>query len=142
MLEPIPAHYTGSIGRLKAVMGTTFSFAEERPNAVRLILQTYFSSAHCGPKFNRTKLMRRRFQIVETVMQEGLDQGELAGGDAQSLALVFLGVVDMHVMAKTDHPNTHLTQELAEGLVDLFFYGACYKKQPPTALVSPYTGMH
>jgi hypothetical protein len=72
-------------------------------------------------------------------MQEGLDNREISGGDAQSLGLVFLGIMDMHVMAKTNRPETRLTRELAEGLVDLFLGGAHYQEPPAANLVSPYT---
>jgi len=71
-------------------------------------------------------------------MRDGLERKELSGGDAQSLALVFMGIMDMHVMAKSNRPETRLTRELAEGLVDLFLAGAAYRAQPSTALVTPF----
>jgi hypothetical protein len=46
--------------------------------------------------------------------------------------------MDMHVMAKTNRPETRLTPELADGLVDLLISGASYKETPATNLVSPY----
>ncbi len=41
-------------------------------------------------------------------------------------------------MAKSYLPDTHLSPELAEGLVDLFYYGACYKEHPTSILESPF----
>jgi hypothetical protein len=72
-------------------------------------------------------------------MEEGLETKEISGGDAQSLALVFMGIMDMHVMAKTNRPETRLTDELADGLVDLFFSGANYSDTPVASLISPYS---
>jgi AcrR family transcriptional regulator len=134
----IPKHYAETVGRLKAVMRIAFVTAESNPRTVRLILQMYFSPPQGGPEIDKDKFRRIRFHTVEAILQEGLDRGELAGGDARSLTLVFIGIMDAHVMAKSQMPGIHLTPELAEGLVDLFFYGTCYKEHPQTSLVSPF----
>lgn len=125
--------------RLKSIIRTAFQLAEDNPEAVRLILQVFFSPPQQGPSLDRQALARKRFKHIEDIMQEGIENNEVSGGDAQSLGLVFLGIMDMHVMAKTNRPETRLTDELADGLVDLFFSGAKYTDQPDTALVSPYS---
>lgn len=124
--------------RLKAVISRAFLLAENNPEAIRLILQVLFSAPLQGPLMDRNLLLHQRFRLLELIMADGLANGELSGGDAQSLALVFLGIMDMHVMAKSNRPQTRLTRELAEGLVELFFSGAAYKENPPVSLVSPY----
>lgn len=134
----IPKHYAETVGRLKAIMRVAFATAERNPLSVRLILQMYFSPPQGGPEFDKDEFRRVRFLTVESILQQGLDRAELAGGDARSLTLVFIGVMDAHVMAKSQMPGIHLTPELADGLVDVFFYGTCYKDHPPTALVSPF----
>jgi AcrR family transcriptional regulator len=125
--------------RLKSIIRIAFQLAEDNPEAVRLILQVFFSPPQQGPSLDRQALARKRFKHIEDIMQEGIENNEVSGGDAQSLGLVFLGIMDMHVMAKTNRPETRLTDELADGLVDLFFSGAKYTDQPDTALVSPYS---
>ncbi len=137
-LEEISGGYAESVGRLKALMRLTFMFAERNPLTIRLIFQMYFSPPMCGPKLDKSLFRRKRFQVVERIIQEGLDRAELTGGDAQSLSLVFVSIMDTHIMAKSHMPDIHLTNELAEGLVDLFFYGACHKETPMSALVSPF----
>ncbi len=137
-ISEIPNHYAETVGRLKAIMRLAFATAERNPLSIRLILQMYFSPPQSGPEFDKDEFRRVRFLTVEKILQEGLDQAELAGGDARSLTLVFIGILDAHIMAKSQMPGIHLTPELAEGLVDLFFYGACYKEYPQTALVSPF----
>ncbi len=134
----IPKHYAETVGRLKAIMRVAFATAERNPLSVRLILQMYFSPPQGGPEFDKDEFRRVRFLTVERILQEGLDRAELAGGDARSLTLVFIGILDAHVMAKSQMPGIHLTPELAEGVVDLYFFGTCYKDQPQTALVSPF----
>ncbi len=124
--------------RLKLLICAEFALMEEDAEAVALILQVYFSARNQGPPLDRDALMRRRFRYVQQIMQEGLDRKEFSGGDAQSLALVFLGMMDMHVMAKTNRPELRLTPELGEGLVDFFIAGAGHREPPATNLVSPY----
>ncbi len=137
-ISEIPQHYAETVGRLKAIMRLAFSTAERNPLSIRLILQMYFSPPQSGPEFDKDEFRKTRFLTVERIIQEGLDSGELAGGDARSLTLVFIGTLDTHIMAKSQMPGIHLTPELADGLVDLFFFGACYKENPPTSLVSPF----
>lgn len=149
LLEPALAEYTRSlqeiresyaevVGRLKAIVRQTFIFTENNPKAVRLILQLYFSPPKGGPKLDKSIYRLRRFRLLEEIMQEGLDNGELAGGDAQSLALILIGMMDAYIMAKSYLPERHLSPELAEGLVDIFYYGTCYKENPPSTLQSPF----
>jgi hypothetical protein len=66
-----------------------------------------------------------RFLIVHQVMQEGLDAGELEGGDAASLSLIFCCIMDQHinVLARMPKPKKRLTTELADSLVDVFLFG-------------------
>jgi AcrR family transcriptional regulator len=137
-IEAIKAETPSCAGRLKGVIRASFHLAEENPEAVRLILQVFFSPPQQGPPLDKVLLAHQRFRLIESIMEDGLKAKEIAGGDAQSLALVFLGLMDMHVMAKSNRPETRLSPELAEGLVDFMFAGAAYKEAPATALVSPY----
>lgn len=149
LLEPALAEYTkaltsirgvctDTISRLKAIARETFRFAEDNPQAVRLILQLYFAPPKGGPRLDKTIYRLRRFRFLEEIMQEGLDRKELAGGDAESLALTLVGMMDTFVTSKSYLPDTHLSPEVAEGLIDLFFFGACYKEDPPSVLTSPF----
>lgn len=125
--------------KLKEIICTEFDLAESSPEALRLILQVFFSPPLQGPALDKVKLARMRFKNLEEVMQEGLDKKELSGGDARSLALVFQGIMDMHVMAKSNRPETRLLPELGHGLVDFFLAGAGYRPTPATALASPFS---
>jgi AcrR family transcriptional regulator len=137
-IEAIKEKVPSCIDRLKGVIRAAFHLAEENPEAVHLILQVFFSPPQQGPPLDRVLLAHQRFRLIESIMREGLERKEISGGDAQSLALVFLGVMDMHVMAKSNRPETRLMPELADGLVDLLFAGLRYQPNPATALVSPY----
>ena len=126
------------IPRLKGIIAGAFELAEENGAAVQLILQVLFSPPQQGPSLERHRLMRQRFKIAESVIRYGLEHQELSGGDSQSLTLVFLGIMDMHMMAKSNRMETRLSPELALALVDLFVAGAKYREVPETNLVSPY----
>ncbi|HNR29732.1 MAG TPA: TetR/AcrR family transcriptional regulator, partial [Candidatus Hydrogenedentes bacterium] len=129
----------GTRERLKAIMVSAFKMAEEQLQVVQLILQVFFSPPAQGPPLDRNRLGRKRFKLIEEIMREGLDRNELSGGDAQSLALVFIGIMEMHIMAKSNRPDIQLTPELAEGLVDLFLNGAQYTEAPASQLKSLYS---
>lgn len=124
--------------RLKRIMSSAFELAESNLGVIRLILQVFFAPPQSGPNLNRSyHLAPRRFKLMEEVCRQGLERGELSGGDARSLALIFQGLMDMHVMAKSDRPETCLSPELADGLVEWFFAGADFREIPRTNLVSP-----
>ena len=110
--------------KLVSVMSTTFARAEESLGIVRLLLQAVFSGPAEGLRLDITKMVEGRLDRLARIMQEGLDAGELDGGDAQSLAMVFLGVMDMHIMAKMHRPQAVLAPDLADYLVELFIKGA------------------
>lgn len=130
---------SGTRERLRAIMAAAFQMAEEQLQVVQLILQVFFSPPAQGPPLDRNRLGRKRFKVIEEIMREGLERRELSGGDAQSLALVFIGIMEMHIMAKSNRPDIRLTPELAVGLVDLFFAGAEYTETPATQLTSLYS---
>ena len=105
-------------------MSMTFQRAEESLEFVRLILQAIFSSPWEGLRLDMTRLAQERLRLFARIMQDGMDAGELTGGDAVTLALTFLGIMDMHIMAKVHRPEAVLTGELSSYLVALFFKGA------------------
>lgn len=137
-IETAAAGEGDCVERLKAILSAAFELAEENTRLVRLILQVLFAPPQQGPALDRGKLIRQRFKTVEHVIKEGLASQELSGGDSQSLTLVFLGLMDMHMMAKFHRTETRLSPELATSLVELFVAGAKYRKEPATNLVSPF----
>ena len=137
-IEQVLAEETTCRDRLSAVICNAFGIVEENLEAVRLILQVFFSPPGQGPPLDKNRLAHKRFRLIEEIMSDGLERGELSGGDAQSLALVFVGIMDMHIMAKSNRPETRLSRAYGEGLVDLFLSGAGAEGRLATALTSPY----
>lgn len=137
-IEEVKRQPISCVERLKGIIQIEFELAETNPDALGLILQVFFSPPGQGPALDKEKLAHMRFRHIEDIMFEGLDKGEFSGGDGQSLALVFQGIMDMHVMAKSNRPETVLTSELAASLVEFFLAGAAHRDTPVTALVSPY----
>jgi hypothetical protein len=71
-------------------------------------------------------------------MREGLRDGELAGGSAETLAVAFSGMMDMHLMAKTYQPSGILSDDLGDELVDLFMQGASNPGRAHGTVASPF----
>ena len=140
-IEEIRNRVVGCKERLRAIICQEFLLAEEHPEVVRLILQVFFSLPLQGPSLDKGRLAHMRFRLLEEIMREGLDRRELSGGDAKSLALVFMGVMDMHIMAKSNRPEITLTPALGHELVDFFCIAGAHRESPLTHLVSPYAAL-
>lgn len=111
--------------RLRDIIRGSFAFCAADPRVPRLMFQTHFGPVIPGIAEFMAEVAKLRFSLVQQVMQDGLDAGELHGGDAASLSLVFCCVMDQHinVLARMLKPKDRLTPQLADGLVDLFLFG-------------------
>lgn len=111
--------------RLRAVVRGSFAFCAADPRVPRLMFQTHFGPVIPGVSEFMAEVAGGRFLLVCRVMQDGLDAGELRGGDAAALALVFCCVMDQHlnILSRLPEPADRLTPELADGLVDAFLFG-------------------
>ncbi len=115
----------GVSNRLRAIVRGTFAFCAADPRVPQLMFQTTF-----GPTVSElTDFLQAvsdlRFGVVVRVIQEGIDTGELHGGDANSLALLLCSIMDYHanVLTRLPHAASRLTPELADSLVDAFLFG-------------------
>ena len=115
----------GCANRLQAIMRGSFIFCATDPRVPRLMFQTHFGPTIPGISEFMAEVAKLRFMIVHQVMQEGLDAGELVGGDAASLSLIFCCIMDQHinVLVRMPKPKKRLTPELADSLVDVFLHG-------------------
>lgn len=127
-IDEIIATISGCRDRLKALITHTFDSTEHSPKATALILQVCFSPSLQGPQLEKDQFVVGRFQRITRIMRDGLKSGELAGGNEETLAVAFSGMMDMHIMAKTYQPDATLTGELGRELVDLFVEGASNPK--------------
>ena len=115
----------GCANRLRAIMSGSFAFCATDPRVPRLMFQTHFGPTIPGISEFMAEVAKQRFMIVHQVMQDGLDAGELVGGDAASLSLIFCCIMDQHinVLVRMPKPKKRLTPELADSLVDVFLHG-------------------
>lgn len=127
--------------RLRAIMRGSFTFCATDPRLPRLMFQTHFGPVIPGIAEFMAEIAKLRFMLVLQVMQDGLDVGELHGGDAASLSLVFCCVMDQHinVLSRLPKPKDRLTPELADGLVDVFLFGVGMGKRGQANL-PPFAG--
>jgi len=124
--------------RLRALMREGFDRAEESPQAVRLLLQVLFAPPKDGLAIDLDALVQKRFDKVTAIMRDGIASGALGGGDPETLALVFDGILNFHVIGKCHRPRVHLTHEFADRLVELFMTGARPAEHPTPYPRSPF----
>ena len=122
-LGGVLTQYTSCEDRLRAVMRGSFAFCAHDPRIPRLMFQV-----HAGPSGSTAAnlvsgLTALRFGIIVQIMRDGLDAGEILGGAAEDLALVFSSLMDhpIEVLGQMPSPEACLTQALADALVDVFF---------------------
>jgi len=139
-IDEITAQVSGCRERLKAVLRMAFEQTERSPEMVRLILHVFFAGPR-GQSWHRMQAMvEGRFDRLAGIMRDGLDSGELGGGDPEVLALVFAGIMDMHNMARAHVEEGHLTSALADALVDVFMDGAQRPAPSVREIKSPFAG--
>lgn len=115
-----------SVGpRLRAIATGTFAFCAADPRVPQLMFQTTFGPVVSELAGFLQSMADMRFGIVSGVMRDAVEAGELHGGNAESLALVFCSIIDYHANCLARMPDAHkqLTPELAESLVDTFLFG-------------------
>ncbi|MEM6570070.1 MAG: TetR/AcrR family transcriptional regulator [Planctomycetota bacterium] len=125
-MEEFVASPFGATERLRAILRGTFAFCVDEPRVTQLMFQTWYGPSASGLREIVHAHAERRFLLVAGVVQDGLDAGELRGGDAASLALVFCSLMDHHcgALARTEQPGRMLTPERADALLDVFLHGA------------------
>ncbi len=115
----------GCAPRLRAILRGSFEFCATDPRVPRLMFQTHFGPTIPGIADFLTEIASLRFSIIQQVIQDGLDAGELTGGDAAALSLIFCCIMDQHIniLSRLPKPRKRLTPELADSLVDVFLFG-------------------
>ncbi|ADB15466.1 transcriptional regulator, TetR family [Pirellula staleyi DSM 6068] len=122
--------------RLRAIIRGSFAFCAADPRVPKVMFQTTFGPTIPGISEFMAEVAKLRFLIVHQVMQEGLEAGELQGGDAASLSLIFCCIMDQHinVLARMPKPKKRLSPELADSLVDVFLNGLGAGKRKQVSL--------
>jgi AcrR family transcriptional regulator len=130
-LEEIIADEATVVGKLLALVTSSFQHCGIDPRVPRLMFQTYF-----GPRVPEIdgvldKLTEKRFRLVVCIMEHGMRTGELAASNAEFLALTFCSMVDqpLNLFSRKSKPKRYLTSELAHSIVSLFMSGAAAKQK-------------
>lgn len=116
---------SGCEARLRLMVRRSFEYCARDPRVPRLMFQTHYGPPVPEVAKALEKLTSQRFELVTRVMQAGLHAGEITGGDATTLALIFCCLMDqpINVLSRQPHPERHLTYELADRLVSTFLHG-------------------
>ncbi|MEX2015994.1 MAG: TetR/AcrR family transcriptional regulator, partial [Candidatus Hydrogenedentales bacterium] len=133
-LDAILADKGDCRAKLKRWVAYAFDRAQRSPDMVRLLLQFFFSPPVADFALDKEALGQERFVRLVALMEQGLTRGELRGADAETLARAFAGMVDMQVLSLFSDPNSALSPELGDRLVDLFLDGAGPPAMAPAAL--------
>lgn len=135
-LERLIKNRQGCVARIRAVVRGSFAVCVADPRTARLIFQTHFGPAIPGVTDFLNALTQKRFLLIQQIIQEGLDTGELAGSDAAALALVLCCLMDhsIHVFIRTAKPEVCMTPEWADALVDVFLNGVGAGRRKPVVL--------
>ncbi|MBA3935876.1 MAG: TetR/AcrR family transcriptional regulator [Planctomycetes bacterium] len=123
--ESIIAAHPRCANRLRAMCRASFSDCAQDLRIPRLMFQTYYGPSIPELRDFMDLHTSRRFAQVRRVMQDGLDDNDLHGGDATSLALLFCCITDQHIniVARLVDGATFLTTDRADSLVDAFLNG-------------------
>lgn len=113
-------------GKLLAFALTSFEYCCADPRVPRLMFQTYFGPTVPEIDGVLDKLTERRFQLVNKVMEQGIESGELSASVSEFLAVAFCSLVDqpINLFSRKTCPRRYLTPELAHAIVNLFLNGA------------------
>lgn len=125
-LRRIVSETEGCENRLRAIIRGSFAFCAADPRVPRLMFQTHFGPSIRGISEFMAEVAKIRFAIVQQVVREGIEAGELHRGESFELALAFCCLMDQHinVLSRSASPASVLTMELADRLVDMFLHGA------------------
>jgi AcrR family transcriptional regulator len=134
--DEVLATETTAVARLRGMIRVSFTGCARDPRIPRLMFQT-----HYGPpipelhEFMEDHTARRFVQVVQ-VMNDGLASGELRGGDAAGLALVFCCLMDQHIniLARLSNAASLLSFERADALVAMFCDGCGTSRRHNVAL--------
>lgn len=112
-------------GKLRGMIRVAFEGSARDPRMPRVMLQTHYGPPIAELRAFMETHTARRFAQVVGVMERGLAAGELRGGDAPALALVFCCLMDQHINALARRPNAAalLTLARADAVVDAFLHG-------------------
>lgn len=116
----------GCENRLRAILQGSFSFCAADPRVPRLMFQTFFGPVIPGISDFLEDIAKLRFAIIQQVIKDGLDAGELNNGNADVLTLAFCCLMDQHlnILSRSAHPKKQLTPQFADWLLQLFLNGA------------------
>lgn len=123
--DQVLATERSAVGRLRGIARLSMEGSARDPRLPRLLMQTQY-----GPPVPELRALMdghtsRRFAAVVGIVAAGLDRGELRGGDAASVALLFCCVLDQHInlLARLPAASALLTTGRADALVDAFLHG-------------------
>ena len=127
---------TTATARLRGIARISFEGSARDPRLPRLLLQTHYGPPIAELRSFMDGHTSRRFDAVVAIMTTSLSSGELRGGDATTLALLFCCIMDQHInlLARMPNASALLTADRADALVDAFLHGCGTGQRKPFML--------
>lgn len=120
------AQVDGCREQLYSIMMQSFAFCAADVRVPRLMFQTAYGPAIPGVTEHLDRLGIERFDLVKSVIDQGMSVGELPKSSVDGLSLAFCCLMDQHInlLSRHETSSSKLTPELAAWLIKLFIHGA------------------
>jgi AcrR family transcriptional regulator len=126
LLQEAAAQAKGMRAQLVEILTVLFEYFGQNRELMRISLATAFASPGEVPKgCNCHDRCERNFEVVHDLIKQGQARGELGNRFAsRELAFGFYGQANAYMMMHLLTPDSELTRQTAERIVDLFILGA------------------
>ncbi|MGK5091562.1 TetR/AcrR family transcriptional regulator [Deltaproteobacteria bacterium TL4] len=111
--------------RLIGVLQAVFNFTRNNVALSRITFITAFASPEMIPKdVTHREKAERNFAIVHSLIQEGIESGDLRKMNSLQMTTAIYGLMMFQVMGFLIRPEIPLDQSTAEMIVELYLQGA------------------
>jgi AcrR family transcriptional regulator len=111
--------------KLVEVLSAHFEFLQQNREVMRIAFATYFAAPGELPEgLNYMEQGRRNFEFVHQLIHQAQIHGEISDKfTSVELAMSSYGLMNIYVMSHLVNPQSPLTRQTAERVVDLLFTG-------------------
>lgn len=100
-----------------------FDGVAENLSLVRLIYAIYYGPPQGAPLFDYDQFFNRMLEIVRTIVEEGMEKGELRQADVTVVTWACIGTLNIAMEEQLCHCEPRITRETMTRMLDLVFRG-------------------
>jgi TetR/AcrR family transcriptional regulator len=109
--------------RITHVSRELYQISMENIEVVRLIYAAYYGPQHGAPAFDLDPFQHAFTDVLDELVAEGIERGELRTTDPQLATLALHGAATSTLEASLAHPELGLDASVVQALLDLMFDG-------------------